>query len=98
MELSRKKEILELRYEVLRKRKEIMPSIWLVIGLLWGLLLNLLANIIHDMFKSLNYGAYVGIVFGLTVITLLVFVWFLNKYYFEPIEKDKEEIRKLEES
>ncbi len=94
---SRKKEILELRYEVLRKRKEIMPSIWLFIGLLWGLLLNLLANIIHDMFKSLNYWLYVEIVFGLTVLTLIIFLWFLNKYYFAPIEKDREEIRKLEE-
>src|SRR5258706_16286973 len=96
MEEVRKKEILELRYEVLRKRKEIMPSIWLFIGLLWGLLLNLLANILHDAFKSFNYPLYFLIVFGLTLITLLIFLWFLNKYYFAPIEKAEKEIIDLE--
>ena len=93
---NRKREILELRYEVLRKRKEIMPSVWLLIGLLWGLLLNLLANIMHDTFKSLNAGLYETVVFGLTVVTLLVFLWFLNKYYFAPIEKAEKEIKELE--
>ena len=96
MDEKKKKEILELRYEVLRKRKEVMPTVWLFIGLLWGLLLNLLANIVHEMLKSLNYNLYILGVFGLTIVTILVFLWFLNKYYFGPIEKDREEIRKLE--
>lgn len=96
METTKQKEIVDLKYQVVKKRKEVMPTVWMFIGLMWGLLLNLVANILHDAFKALNYNLYLVIVFVLTVVTLIIFLWFVGRYYFEPIEKAEEEIRQLE--
>lgn len=94
--MDKKKEILELRYQMLHKRRELMPQVWFFLGLIWGLLLNLVANIIDDSFKTLNPSLYHITVIGITLVTLGIFIFFLMKYYFLPIQKAEEEIRILE--
>lgn len=98
MEQTKKKEIIELKYQILKKKKEVMPSVWLFIGLLWGLLFNLLANIVHDMFKTFNYIGYEIVIFASSIIALILFIWYVGKYYVEPIEKAEQEIKELEKS